>query len=256
MRLVFTAALTALCLQTASNAEAGLSTELCPEADAAHRIQDDNQVVSAIASCLKQGVRTPAWLTAQVERVGLIALRSSALEEAELLFRAIEKRSADPQVVAALEHWRAALSDVQRYGAKNAEVLPADKLYQDGTEQFLKAFKMHKEGLEDEALPELQAAAGLLLPFLMRYQDDPRAARALLMMGVIKRASWLPGDDRAAFAYLQAAINSAPNSEISENAWRYLGEQVREIAETSKSGRVPAHFGPTLLRLKDRVPAS
>ena len=237
---------------TALDAQAALSAGPCPEAEAA---QDDIKTMRAVVACIKRGERNPAWLSKQVERVGLIALRSDGLTQAELLYKAIESKGVEPETKAALAQWRAALSDVKRYGAKNAERVPADKLYDDATEQFLRGFKMHKEGLEDEALPELQAAAGLLLPFIMRNGEDPRVAHALLMMGVIKRSSWLPGDDQAALAYLQAAINKAPNSRISENAWRYLGEQLQEMAETSKSGRLSSALSPALLRLKPRVRA-
>ncbi|MBN21995.1 MAG: hypothetical protein CL678_12010 [Bdellovibrionaceae bacterium] len=140
--------------------------------------------------------------------------------------------------IAATKEWVADMNSQK----KN---LKADELFNLGKKYYLRGRKKSKYLADRTGFADFQIAATYLMPFIRKYDQDPKIQEAFLYLGDIRLRSWPDNQYWSENVYLTEAIQKNPKSQHAKTALQLLKEDV----EFGYSGSGGVHIPKSWLNL-------
>ncbi len=139
-----------------------------------------------------------------------------------------------------VEQWLATAREWQKLGGL-AETDDANKLFALGEKYYRKGTSDAEAGDETGAASRY-IAASYLVPFVSNFDGDPRLAKALLMLGDIRRRSWQADGYWTVDFYLKEVIRRFPKTPEARKAYKMLEEDIQIRWSGSSGDQTPEYL--------------
>lgn len=182
-----------------------------------------------------------------IDKVGFIYLRvRHDPVKAIGFFNAAQKDLAFSEDVSdVIDEWLGAAMEWQKLGKLPENVNNPNQLFELGKSNFEKGNEKLRYPMDKAGNANFHIAASYLIPFIANYDDHPRIADALLMMGKIRRHITLDPEYWTENFYLKEVIRRFPHTDVAQQAYQALQESVHFGYSGSGGDSTP----PSMLRM-------
>ena len=221
------------------------------QAQQAYHQKDYDRALVFIGRYLKTARSKDKRLLGMIEQGARIHLQHHHDPNAAIRFlRSIKKtKKLSRKDAEDVGQWLATAREWKKMGAltKNDS---ADSLFKLGQEYYRKGTD-DIDGDDDETgAASRYIAAGYLVPFVLNFDSDPRLAKALLMLGDIRRRSWKADEWWTVDFYLKEVIRRFPGTPEARRAFDLLDDDIRMRWSGSRGDNTPEYLRTMLVRYR------
>jgi len=239
----------------AASADTTNINELYHEAQREFARKNYEAALPLLQRCIQRSDRESAKkqrLLNAIDQVGSIYLRVNQNPDAALQFfkKFYNDNRLDDAELTAIEEWIGAATDWKRFGKLPSEIQSADQLYLLGLQYYNKGLDKLKFPMDKAGNADFHIASTYLVPFIVNFDTDPRIGETLYYMGSIRRHVIIDNMYWTENYYLKEAIRRFPHTDLAQQAWDLLQEDVNFAYSGSEGTFTPPSVQEMLQQYK------
>lgn len=222
-------------------------------AQRAYHQKDYDRAVALLKEFLKTAPPDSRAGFGAIEQVARIHLQFKRDPDGAIAFLESIKKSSKLKRESAdtVEEWLATAREWKKMGKLGAED-NADELFKLGLRYYNRGITETGASSVETGAASRYIAASYLVPFVLNFDGDPRIARALLMLGDIRRRSYRAEEWWSVDFYLKEVIRRFPKTKEAQQAYTMLADdvQMRWSGSGSNPTPTPAYLQTMLKRYR------